>query len=126
MISDAGFHALYWLLCEPFHRPVIRKAPLLHYRSDKLVSPAPQKTKIGPQATEGRYAVNWDWLEELGLGKYARRFAENGIDFSVLGHLSDQDLKDLGVLLGHRRASCRPRLPGFRARLCPFLCFWDR
>ena len=43
------------------------------------------------------------WLEELRLGEYAQRFAENGIDFSVLGHLSDQDLKDLGVLLGHRR-----------------------
>jgi class 3 adenylate cyclase len=44
-----------------------------------------------------------EWLEELGLGEYAQRFAENGIDSSVLGHLSDQDLKDLGVLLGHRR-----------------------
>ena len=44
-----------------------------------------------------------EWLEELRLGEYAQRFAENGIDFSVLDHLSDQDLKDLGVLLGHRR-----------------------
>ena len=44
-----------------------------------------------------------EWLEGLGLGEYTQRFAENGIDFSVLGHLSDQDLKDLGVLLGHRR-----------------------
>ena len=44
-----------------------------------------------------------EWLEELGLEQYAHRFAENGIDFSVLGHLSDQDLKELGVLLGHRR-----------------------
>jgi class 3 adenylate cyclase/predicted ATPase len=44
-----------------------------------------------------------EWLEELGLGEYAQRFVENGIDFSVVGHLSDQDLKDLGVLLGHRR-----------------------
>ena len=44
-----------------------------------------------------------EWLEELRLGEYAQRFAENGIDFSVLGHLSDKDLKDLGVLLGHRR-----------------------
>jgi class 3 adenylate cyclase/predicted ATPase len=44
-----------------------------------------------------------EWLEELGLGAYTQRFDENGIDFSVLGHLSDQDLKDLGVLLGHRR-----------------------
>ena len=44
-----------------------------------------------------------DWLEKLGMSEYARRFAENGIDFSVLAHLTDQDLKDIGVLLGHRR-----------------------
>ena len=57
-----------------------------------------------------------DWLEELGLGEYAQRFAENGIDFSVLGHLSDQDLKDLGVCLVIG-ASCRSRLRSFRALL---------
>jgi hypothetical protein len=34
-----------------------------------------------------------DWLKELGLPEYAERFAENGIDVSVLPHLSDQDLK---------------------------------
>jgi class 3 adenylate cyclase len=44
-----------------------------------------------------------DWLEKLGLGQYAQRFAENEIDISVLPHLSDQDLKDIGVPLGHRR-----------------------
>jgi hypothetical protein len=44
-----------------------------------------------------------EWLDELGLGQYTQLFAENGIDFSALGHLSDQDLRDLGVLLGHRR-----------------------
>jgi class 3 adenylate cyclase/predicted ATPase len=44
-----------------------------------------------------------DWLEKLGMSEYAQRFAENGIDFSVLPHLTDQDLKDIGVLLGHRR-----------------------
>ena len=44
-----------------------------------------------------------DWLEKLGMSEYAPRFAENGIDFSVLAHLTDQDLKDIGVLLGHRR-----------------------
>jgi class 3 adenylate cyclase len=44
-----------------------------------------------------------DWLEKLGLGQYAQRFAENEIDVSVLRHLSDQDLKDIGVPLGHRR-----------------------
>ena len=44
-----------------------------------------------------------DWLATLGMSEYAQRFAENGIDFSVLAHLTDQDLKDIGVLLGHRR-----------------------
>ena len=44
-----------------------------------------------------------DWLGKLGLGQYAQRFAENEIDISVLPHLSDQDLKDIGVPLGHRR-----------------------
>jgi class 3 adenylate cyclase/predicted ATPase len=44
-----------------------------------------------------------DWLTKLGLPEYAGAFAENGIDVSVLPHLTDQDLKDIGVLLGHRR-----------------------
>src|SRR5271156_4943453 len=44
-----------------------------------------------------------DWLEKLGLGGYARRFVENDISFGVLPDLTDQDLKDLGVSLGHRR-----------------------
>ena len=43
-----------------------------------------------------------DWLTKLGLPEYAG-IAENGIDVSVLPHLTDQDLKDIGVLLGHRR-----------------------
>jgi hypothetical protein len=44
-----------------------------------------------------------DWLEKLGMSEYARRFAENGINFQALRYLTDQDLKDIGVLLGHRR-----------------------
>jgi class 3 adenylate cyclase/predicted ATPase len=44
-----------------------------------------------------------DWLEKLGISEYAQRFAENGIGFAALPHLTDQDLKDIGVLLGHRR-----------------------
>ncbi len=39
----------------------------------------------------------------LGLGQYTQRFDENGIDVSVLRHLTDADLAALGVLLGHRR-----------------------
>ena len=44
-----------------------------------------------------------DWLEKLGMSEYARRFVENGINFQALRYLTDQDLKDIGVLLGHRR-----------------------
>jgi len=48
-----------------------------------------------------------DWLEKLGLGQYALRFAENGIDLGVLPELTDQDYDRLGVLLGHRRKMLR-------------------
>ena len=44
-----------------------------------------------------------NWLEKLGMSEYAQRFADNGINFAALRHLTDQDLKDIGVLLGHRR-----------------------
>src|SRR4029079_13416040 len=49
-----------------------------------------------------------EWLEKLGLSEYAQRFAENRIDFSVLPDLTDQDLKDLGIIpLGDRRKILR-------------------
>jgi SAM domain (Sterile alpha motif) len=48
-----------------------------------------------------------DWLKQLGMSEYAQRFAENHIDFSVLPDLTDQDLKDLGVVLGDRRKMLR-------------------
>ena len=44
-----------------------------------------------------------DWLKQLGMSEYVQCFAENKIDVSVLRHLTDQDLKDIGVPLGHRR-----------------------
>ncbi len=43
-----------------------------------------------------------DWLEKLGMSEYAQRFADNDIDASVLPHVTDQSLKELGVSLGHR------------------------
>ena len=47
------------------------------------------------------------WLEKLGMSEYAGRFAENRIDFSVLRDLTDQDLKELGVVLGDRKKLLR-------------------
>ena len=59
-----------------------------------------------------------DWLEKLGMSEYAQRFAENEIDVSVLRHLTDQDLKDIGVparasakdVGSDQRSCCRYRL----------------
>ncbi|OAE97697.1 adenylate cyclase [Bradyrhizobium centrolobii] len=48
-----------------------------------------------------------EWLENLGLGQYAQRFAQNGIDIGVLPELMDEDFDKLGVLLGHRRKMLR-------------------
>jgi class 3 adenylate cyclase/predicted ATPase len=44
-----------------------------------------------------------EWLLQLGLGKYAETFAENDVEFEVLSELSDDDLSQLGLSLGHRR-----------------------
>ena len=49
-----------------------------------------------------------DWLQKLGLGQYAQRFAENDITFVILPDLTDQDLEKIGVAsLGHRRQLLR-------------------
>src|SRR4029079_14436402 len=47
-------------------------------------------------------------LEKLGVSEYAQRFAENDIDFTILGDLTDQDLEKIGIAsLGHRRKLLR-------------------
>ena len=42
------------------------------------------------------------WLKGLGLGQYARTFAEHDIDLEVLSRLSESNLIELGLTLGHR------------------------
>lgn len=37
------------------------------------------------------------WLRDLGLEAHAPAFAENGVEFSLLADLTNEDLKDLGV-----------------------------
>src|SRR5215813_2548994 len=48
-----------------------------------------------------------DWLKKLGMSEYAKRFAENDIEFDILPELTDHDLERLGVSLGHRRRILR-------------------
>ncbi len=42
------------------------------------------------------------WLRSLGLEQYETAFQANAVNADVLRDLTDQDLKKLGVLLGHR------------------------
>ena len=43
------------------------------------------------------------WLHEHGLERYEPTFRDNDIDFRVVGQLTEQDLKELGLTLGHRK-----------------------
>ena len=43
------------------------------------------------------------WLASLGLEQYGDAFRENDVDSRAIPYLSDQDLKEMGVSLGHRR-----------------------
>jgi len=43
------------------------------------------------------------WLEQHGLSQYAEVFVENDVDLEALRLLTEGDLENLGVSLGHRR-----------------------
>lgn len=43
------------------------------------------------------------WLNGLGLDQYADAFSQNDIDAQVLPLLTNEDLKEIGVSLGHRK-----------------------
>ncbi|MGV6803626.1 MAG: adenylate/guanylate cyclase domain-containing protein [Ruegeria sp.] len=43
------------------------------------------------------------WLKNLGLDQYAEAFAQNDVDARVLPLLTNEDLRELGVTLGHRK-----------------------
>ena len=49
--------------------------------SDKLANPGGRSPIIRGAAAMQQVS---DWLEKLGLGQYAQRFAENDINFSIL------------------------------------------
>ena len=44
-----------------------------------------------------------EWLESLGMEKYATLFDENEVDFETLQALTEKDLADLGLAFGPRR-----------------------
>jgi class 3 adenylate cyclase/tetratricopeptide (TPR) repeat protein len=44
-----------------------------------------------------------DWLSQLGLSKYMEAFVQNDVDLRALSHITEADLRELGVSLGHRK-----------------------
>ena len=42
-------------------------------------------------------------LQKLGLEAHFEAFKANDVDFEALGYLDDDDLKEIGLSLGHRR-----------------------
>src|SRR5260370_895001 len=74
----------------------------------KVIVSVVSKVRLGRTETVGAAMQQIaDWLNALGLGQYAQRFAENDIDPSVLRDLTDHDLEKIGVSLGHRRKILR-------------------
>jgi predicted ATPase/class 3 adenylate cyclase len=47
------------------------------------------------------------WLRNLGLERYEQAFRDSDISLQVLTELTDEDLKELGLTLGHRRLLLR-------------------
>ncbi len=57
----------------------------------------------GPESSSDIHS----WLASLGLEQYAAAFTAQSVDFDVLTELSDSDLAQLGIPLGHRRKLLR-------------------
>jgi class 3 adenylate cyclase/predicted ATPase len=59
------------------------------------------------EARAGEISRAKDWLEDIGLGRYADIFAQNRVDLDVLSDLTEADLAELGVPLGDRKRLLR-------------------
>jgi class 3 adenylate cyclase/tetratricopeptide (TPR) repeat protein len=44
-----------------------------------------------------------DWLDSIGLGKYAAAFETNEVSMGIVGELTDDDLREMGLPMGPRR-----------------------
>jgi hypothetical protein len=58
------------------------------------------------------------WLAQIGLGAHAAKFISQGIDWDVLGDLSECDLKELGLTLGDRKRLAKGLASLGQARAC--------
>src|SRR6266516_2905741 len=61
-----------------------------------------------------------DWLQTIGLGQYTELFAGSDIDLTVLHDLTDQDLENIGISLGHRKKILRAIAAVDKAGFSPY------
>jgi len=59
----------------------------------------------GRQAGSRTWSDIANWLDSIGLRKYADVFEANEIDLDAAWHLTEQDLVEIGLPLGPRRKS---------------------
>lgn len=76
------------------HEPAMNIAPSTSFASGL---PAPNAAATGEACPVA------SWLKSAGLGEHVKKFEEERIDMLSLGMLSEEDLRDLGLPLGHRR-----------------------
>jgi class 3 adenylate cyclase/predicted ATPase len=72
-------------------------------RNGVVRSDVPSREHPGTPAAQGMMESIGAWLERLGLGQYTRVFEENDIDPEVMPHMTEADLAELGVSMGHRK-----------------------
>ena len=97
---DASFPAIWVEAMKKPSRAGGKPAKARSSKASKLKRSSVPKAAHRSAATQQTAS----WLEKLGLGQYAKCFAENDITVAILRDLTDQDLKELGVAsLGHRR-----------------------
>lgn len=84
----------------------------------RLGAPGPQNKNCSMRSPSPAF---FDWLQAFGLEGYAEVFAREAIDFASVHLLSDDDLKALGMTLGHRRILLRAveQLQGTAAARAP-------
>ena len=57
-----------------------------------------------------------EWLDGLGLGRYAPAFVENEVGWEILPRLTSDDLREMGIVaVGHRRQLLEAIAASFRS-----------
>lgn len=102
------------LIVNTLRRPVVKRNPIQLTNSSPIKvssygnlnsvteSKRTSVIAVGPVKTWSVQQV-CTWLIEIGLPQYIESFKQNQISGVALLSLSEPDMKELGVLLGHRK-----------------------